>query len=193
VDTWMGDEHTKEYGEDIFNKVRDYNRDKFRGFSYLMRMLFDEALTHFNDESIHLLHIDGCHSYEAVKNDFEKWSPKVVPGGIILFHDITSRMLDFGVWKYWAELEKEYPTFAFRHGFGLGVLRKPGGEQFSTPLLNLLFSSPAEHENVRAFYVAVARNFEARRKVAKMESQQQQKTASKVSCGVDQPPAPTAL
>lgn len=42
--------------------------------------------TKFNDE-IHLLFIDGDHRYQAVKGDIEGWAPKVVPGGVIAFHD----------------------------------------------------------------------------------------------------------
>ncbi len=38
-----------------------------------MRMLFNEALELFSDESIGLLNIDGFHTYEAVRNDFESW------------------------------------------------------------------------------------------------------------------------
>jgi len=40
------------------------------------------------DKPIRLLFIDGEHSYEAVKADFELWSPFVVEGGIIAFHDV---------------------------------------------------------------------------------------------------------
>lgn len=40
---------------------------------------------------IRLLFIDGDHSYEASKRDFELWSKFVVPKGAICFHDI-------GVW-----------------------------------------------------------------------------------------------
>lgn len=37
---------------------------------------------------IRLLFIDGDHSYEVSKQDFELWSPYVVPDGLIAFHDI---------------------------------------------------------------------------------------------------------
>lgn len=37
---------------------------------------------------IRLLFIDGDHSYEASKRDFDQWSPHVVPGGLIALHDI---------------------------------------------------------------------------------------------------------
>ena len=33
------------------------------------------------------LHIDADHRYHMVKSDYERFSPKVIPGGIILLHD----------------------------------------------------------------------------------------------------------
>ncbi len=38
-------------------------------------------------EAVGLLWIDGDHSYEGVKTDFESWSPFLAPGGVIAFHD----------------------------------------------------------------------------------------------------------
>jgi MMP 1-O-methyltransferase len=42
------------------------------------------------DLPVGLLFIDGAHHYEAVKLDFELWSPKVIKGGRIAFHDATN-------------------------------------------------------------------------------------------------------
>ena len=36
---------------------------------------------------IEVLFIDGDHSYEGAKADFERWSAFVQPGGHVLFHD----------------------------------------------------------------------------------------------------------
>lgn len=153
VDTWAGDEHTGDYGSSVFDDVRDYAREEYSGISYLMQMLFNEALNHFSDESIDLLHIDGLHTYEAVREDFDNWYPKVRPGGIILFHDIEARMKDYGVWKFWEELQTEHETFHFLHGFGLGVLRKPGGQREPRQLLELLFTSvPEDRKKLRQLY-----------------------------------------
>ena len=178
VDTWGGDDHTGEYDESIFEEVRRHARDHYRGISYLMRMLFNDAVGHFEDETIDLLHIDGLHTYEAVQEDFDNWYPKVRPGGIILFHDIEARQSDFGVWRYWAELEKKYDTFAFRHGFGLGVLRKPGGPDTSDeqhPLLELLFNgSEQEQHRLRQLYIYNSEYIEARNQAKKLHKRANQ-------------------
>jgi len=167
VDTWEGDAHTDRYDDSIFRDVQNHAREHYRGFAYLMRMLFNDALPHFEADSIDLLHIDGLHTYEAVREDFTNWYPKVRPGGVVLFHDIRARMKDFGAWKFWEELEAGHPqAFRFDHGFGLGVLRKPGPAVPEHPLLQLLFTgTPEEHRRLRQFYVHASEHLEARRQV----------------------------
>jgi len=89
----------------------------------------------------------------------------VKPGGIILFHDVMAKIKDFGAWKYFEELETQYDdVFKFNHGFGLGVMRKPGGDRSDEPLLDLLFSKDEETEKqLRQFYVHAGLFLESRR------------------------------
>ena len=66
VDTFEGDAHTKEYDGGVFKAVNQHARAHFMGIAYLMQMFFAEALQHFDDGTIDLLHIDGLHTYDAV-------------------------------------------------------------------------------------------------------------------------------
>jgi len=124
VDTWQGDEHAGLYSDEIFAKVHEHNQENYADFSRLLRMTFDDAVSYFADESIDLLHIDGLHTYEAVRHDFETWLPKLALGAVVIFHDTNVRERNFGVWKLWEELQTRYPNnLEFVHSHGLGVLQ----------------------------------------------------------------------
>lgn len=122
VDTWKGDEHAGLYGEEVFENVNRYNSQHYSSFSRLVRSTFEEALPHFPDASVDVLHIDGRHFYEDVRRDFESWVPKLSERAIVLFHDTNVRERGFGVFQFWAELADRFPSFQFFHGHGLGVL-----------------------------------------------------------------------
>jgi len=123
VDTWKGDNHSGIYSENVFAQVCGIN-EKYKSCSTLLRMPFDEASPLFNEAHISLLHIDGYHTYEAVKHDYETWNDKV--SDVILFHDTNVFHKDFGVYKFWEELCEQFPTttFEFAHSSGLGILCK---------------------------------------------------------------------
>lgn len=154
VDTWQGDEHAGNYGGDVFEQVSVHNQTHYAGFSRLLRMTFDDAANYFSDASIDLLHIDGLHTYEAVKHDFETWLPKLAPGAIVLFHDINVRERGFGVWKLWEELQQRYAAHhEFVHSHGLGVLCVGGaGETAALPWLR---PGSAEQQELRNHFSAL--------------------------------------
>ena len=122
IDTWEGDSQSGFYGQDILDDLKGHHDPLYGDFSRLIQSTFDEASGHFTDKSIDLLHIDGFHTYEAVKKDFETWLPKLSEQGVVLFHDINVRERDFGVWRFWEEVRLKYLHFEFAHSHGLGVL-----------------------------------------------------------------------
>lgn len=158
IDTWTGDGHAGTYGDEVFLKVNEINENNFSNFSYLVRSTFEAAAGKFSNHSVDLLHIDGFHTYDAVKADFEGWIEKVSPGGVVLFHDIMVRHSDFGVWKFWEELQNKYETFEFKHGYGLGVLFKDSKKlQIRTSLIESMLEKNSEislslHDYYQSYY-----------------------------------------
>lgn len=85
------------------------------------------------NEKIDLLFIDGDHTYEAVKQDFEEWFPFVKKGGVIVFHDSNKTMgspedkYSFG-WpgptKLVKELENNPKVSVIYRVYSLSFLRK---------------------------------------------------------------------
>jgi predicted O-methyltransferase YrrM len=82
----------------------------------------------FAGRRIDFLFIDGDHTYEGVKNDYQMYSPLVRSGGLIVFHDIAGNYADTQVKSFWdtlkpAHVHREYIA---NHGgqYGIGLLQK---------------------------------------------------------------------
>ena len=155
VDTWKGDEHAGFYGEDVFTRLNELHEPRYSGFSRLVRSTFDEALPHFGDGTIDLLHIDGRHRYDDVAHDFASWLPKLSDRAVVLFHDINVRERGFGVWQFWADLQARYRSFEFAHGHGLGVLQV--GRVLAEPLRPLFDGTPEDKAAVAQIYAQLGR------------------------------------
>jgi len=187
VDTWEGDAHVGDYGESIYHSVSKYRDANFPNSATLIRKTFDAARPHFETDSIDLLHIDGLHTYDAVRHDFETWLDTVSDHGIILFHDIAVRHGDFGVWKLWDEISKQYPAFHFSHGNGLGVLGV--GPAIPEPARRLFELSAHQADSVRSIYSRLGRSVidwrgratTAAKKLQGIESSRSWKVANKIS------------
>lgn len=122
IDLWLGDEHTGYYGEEVYRAFNWVHQNTFGNCGLVLRKDFTEASSQFEDKSIDLIHIDGLHTYEAVKNDYETWLPKVSGNGVMLFHDTGVRERGFGVWQLWDEIKNNHASFNFTHTHGLGII-----------------------------------------------------------------------
>jgi hypothetical protein len=162
VDTWRGDAQSGLYDEGVYDDLRAYTDARYGARAELLRMTFDEALPRFPDGSIDLLHIDGFHSFEAVRHDFETWRPKLSPRAVVLFHDTQVRDPGFGVWRFWQDLSATTPHFEFQHGYGLGVACI--GAQCPAELRNLaaLSDQAEEADRVRQIFAALGERISAR-------------------------------
>ena len=178
VDTWKGDAHAGFYGEETYHDLSNFHDAHYCAFSRLIRCSFDDALPHFEEHSIDLLHIDGLHTYEAVRHDLHSWLPKLAENAVVLFHDINVRERDFGVSQFWNEISVERPHFVFLHGHGLGILGC--GCKYPNPLRYLFGASDKgdRASSIRAVFAYLGQSIElsnhlvgAQRQVTEREQQ----------------------
>lgn len=122
VDTWRGEPHSGRYAATVYDDLLAYTNRRYP-FAKLLRKSFDEASQDFESGSVDLLHIDGLHTYEAVRHDYQQWLAKMRSPSVLLFHDIVETRDDFGVYRLWGQLKQEYEhTFEFTHNHGLGIV-----------------------------------------------------------------------
>jgi predicted O-methyltransferase YrrM len=91
-----------------------------------------DAVSRFFGAPIDVLFIDGDHSGESVRRDYELYSPLVRPGGLIVLHDIVDgpESLVGGVPVFWREVRSELDDPVelveswTQGGFGIAVGRR---------------------------------------------------------------------
>lgn len=128
IDHFLGDEHSGKFGSNI----EDIATECLATYPNvtLIKKSFNRALEDWekrDNTRIDLLHIDGRHFYEDIKEDFENWSKFVPKGGHIIMHDTQVTERGFGVKKYFAELKEKHPKWEFSErltSHGLGIIQK---------------------------------------------------------------------
>ena len=99
----------------------------------IVRKTSVEAVQGWN-RKIDLLFIDGDHSYEGIKLDWELFSPYVAPFGAVVFHD-TAWDIDPSRWRAYAVKtwacrgsstrlgQAGYPVITINNDFGVSVVQ----------------------------------------------------------------------
>lgn len=82
----------------------------------------------FPQKKYDYVYIDGDHSYQGVKLDYELFWSRLRSGGMMFFHDIKPgaewKGREFGVNKFWQEVSQKLDSFEFMFDSGLGVIKK---------------------------------------------------------------------
>ena len=89
------------------------------------------------DLPIDLIFIDGDHSYEGVKRDWQLFVPHMKPFGVVVFHDTiwdivpTERSrADMGVPRFVDELRQQhFPVITISRDCGVSMVQPPAGGQ----------------------------------------------------------------
>ena len=161
VDTWEGDEHSRFYTNEVYENLRQFHDPRYASFSELMRCTFDDARPFFPDGSVDLLHIDGLHTYDAARHDWETWRTALSSRAVVLFHDINEHQGTFGVWRLWDELREASPSFTFLHAHGLGVLAPGGSPPETIAQLCSLSHDPPGTRRIRDRFAQLGARWEA--------------------------------
>lgn len=130
---------------DLFPEAAEYvalaKRYPGQEFHFLLADSHDPATFRrvgelLDGRKLDLLLIDGDHTYDGVKADFERYRELCGERGVIALHDIVPDHAAHGVdtdhrsgevYRFWRELRAEHPHREFvedpeQNGFGLGVL-----------------------------------------------------------------------
>lgn len=121
IDWFKGDIHTgfRDTYDDVLNLYKKINEEFGVSNAYFIKSDFNDAASVW-DMPIDLLHIDGLHTYEAVKNDYLTWKGFCNEESVILFHDVESFSDTVGRFFWECEGYK-----SINHGSaGLGVLTR---------------------------------------------------------------------
>jgi predicted O-methyltransferase YrrM len=117
VDAFEGDAHAG--ARDTEREVRQKLMELELTNCAIVRGRFDEVAASWTTP-IDILHIDGYHSFDAAKNDYDTWTRFLKPKGVVLMHDTCVEGHGYEVGKFFNTID--LPKVNFGHCYGLGVV-----------------------------------------------------------------------
>jgi hypothetical protein len=94
---------------EILMKLQEYHDTLYEGLSQAVHYKFNDAPPDFEDGAIDLLHIRGQHSYDAIKDLFNRWLPRMSDEGIIGLSNMNVREIHRDGRQLWDEFKFLYP------------------------------------------------------------------------------------
>jgi len=91
-----------------FGKGRDECELFFIRGDSKAKSTLDELKEILKGDRIDFLYIDGDHTYEGIKKDFNIYKNLMSSNGIIGFHDINTHKEGYGVVEFWNEIKSNY-------------------------------------------------------------------------------------
>jgi len=139
IDSFEGDEHAGT--RDTYSYV-NYTKNFFNfDNTTFIKGYFDKVAETWT-QKIDILHIDGLHTYDAVKYDYETWKQFLKDDSVILFHDVEAFKDSVG--KFFNELDLH--KCQFDHSAGLGVASK------NPKIINLIKDTFNLRKNIAVFF-----------------------------------------
>jgi len=95
VDTWEGSPESPDHLQDVYIKTGRLYQLFLSNIAPVahvinpIKMKSVDAANTYEDNSLDVVFIDACHTYECVKEDILAWYPKVKVGGYISGHDYS--------------------------------------------------------------------------------------------------------
>jgi|SRR5271166_871210 len=142
------DPHTKNAWSEISVDTFEVMRKNLESFGLMhrveiVRKTAEQAALNWN-LTIDLLFIDGDHSYEGVKKDWELFTPHLSQFGVVIFHDTAweidpeyrlSMRDDMGVPRFVEDLRLAgHPVITLPRDFGVSIVQtRPGGLSLLPP------------------------------------------------------------
>lgn len=128
VDAWE-DEGPSHDSSNNFNFVSQLiHKSQYRNIT-VVKAYFNDFAAFWKEDGlgkIDILHIDGTHTYEAVKEDFETWFPLVADTGLVMMHDMESTQPE--MMRFYNEIVlEEGGKCRFENDHGLGIVSRDAG------------------------------------------------------------------